>query len=281
MPPAANAVMRALGIAYAAAVASALAPQRLARRRQLIGGACSTLLAPTLANALVKGSAPPPKASRGEKRTCKTIDECEEVGRQRAAAAFDAQNDQPFYTTKDGVRWRDVREGSGGEVGRGDGVLLKYRVMRLGKRATDNLSGEASPVFSLGYGEDDDTERDVLQAVVGAKQLIPALDSALVGMRKGGSRRLFVVPEKGWKKINASCSAATNGASNAGDASAGGLDVLGQAVVPLAEIVDNDACIEDVLLPQPRNFGAKRRLARRFDEGLLVEVEVVDLRKGG
>ena len=108
-----------------------------------------------------------------------------------------------------------------------------------------------------------------------------ALDSALVGMRKGGSRRLFVVPEKGWKKINASCSAATNGASNAGDASAGGLDVLGQAVVPLAEIVDNDACIEDVLLPQPRNFGAKRRLARRFDEGLLVEVEVVDLRKGG
>ena len=120
--------MRTLLIAYAAAVASALAPQRLARRRQLIGGAlatCSTLLAPTLANALVKGSAPPPKASRGEKRTCKTIDECEEVGRQRAAAAFDAQNDQPFYTTKDGVRWRDVREGSGGEVGRGDGVLLK------------------------------------------------------------------------------------------------------------------------------------------------------------
>ncbi len=238
-------------------------------------------MTPTLANALVKGSAPPPKASRGEKRTCKTIDECEEVGRQRAAAAFDAQNDQPFFTTKDGVRWRDVREGSGGEVLKGDGVLLKYRVMRLGKRATDNLSGEASPVFSLGYGEDDDTEKDVLQAVVGAKQLIPALDSALIGMRKGGARRLFVVPEKGWKKINASCSAATNGASNAGDASAGGLDVLGQAVVPLAEIVDNDACIEDVLLPQPRNFGAKRRLARRFDEGLLVEVEVVDLRKGG
>jgi len=217
---------------------------------------------------------------KGEKRTCKTIDECEEVGRQREAAAYDAQN-QPFQTTKDGVRWRDVREGSGGQVDKGDGVVLKYRVMRLGKRATDNLSGEASPVFSLGYGEDDDTEKDVLEAVVGGKQLIPALDSALVGMRKGGSRRLFVVPEKGWKKINASCSATTNGASNAGDASAGGLDVLGQAVVPLAEIVDNGACIEDTLLPQPRNFGAKRRLARRFDEGLLVEVELVDLKKGG
>ena len=126
---AANAVMRHVRIAYAVAVASALAPQRIHRRRQLIGGAlatCSTALAPTLANALVKGSAPPPKASRGEKRTCKTIDECEEVGRQRAAAAFDAQNDQPFFTTKDGVRWRDVREGSGGEVGRGDGVGDAY-----------------------------------------------------------------------------------------------------------------------------------------------------------
>ena len=74
-------------LAYAVA-ASALAPQRLARRRQLLGGlaTCSTALAPTLANALVKGSAPPPKASRGEKRTCKTIDECEEVGRQREGA---------------------------------------------------------------------------------------------------------------------------------------------------------------------------------------------------
>ena len=62
-------------------------------------------------------------------------------------------------------------------------------------------------------------------------------------------------------------------------ASAGGLDALGQVVVPLAEIVDNDACIEDRLLPQPANFGAKRRLARRFDEGLLLEVELVDVQR--
>ena len=151
----------------------------------------------------------------------------------------------------------------------------KYRVMRLGKRATDNLSGEASPVFSLGYGEDDDSEKDFLSARVGGGQLIPALDSAIVGMRPGGRRRLFVVPEKGWKKINSSCSAESNGASNAGDASAGLADIAGQAIVPLAQMVDNGACIEDALLPQPANFGAKRRLARRFDEGLLLEVEVL------
>ena len=35
------------------------------------------------AAALVKGSAPPPKKEKREKRTCTTIDECEEVGRQR------------------------------------------------------------------------------------------------------------------------------------------------------------------------------------------------------
>ena len=75
--------------------------------------------------------------------------------------------------------------------------------MRLGKRATDNLSGEASPVFSLGYGEDDDKETDTLKARVGDALLIPALDDAIRGMKPGGRRRLFVVPEKGWKKINA------------------------------------------------------------------------------
>ena len=36
-----------------------------------------------------------------------------------------------------------------------------------------------------------------------------------------------------------------------------------------------DACIEERRQPQPRNFGARRRLARRFDEGLLIEVELL------
>jgi len=269
--------MRLATLVIACATRSnALAPHTTTRRAVATGfaGAATSLALGRPADALVKGSAPPAKAAKLEKRTCRTIDECEEVGRQRTAEQFGAQ--QAFETTKDGVRYRDVAAGSGGAAAaKGASVALKYRVMRLGKRATDNLSGEASPVFSLGYGEDDDSLTDVLKAKVGSGQLIPALDSALVGMTAGGKRRLFVVPEKGWKKINASCSAATNGASNSGEASAGGLDVLGQAVVPLAEIVDNDACIEDTLLPQPRNFGARRRLARRFDEGLLVEVELV------
>ena len=249
----------------------------VSRRHALFGGGAALVALPRAAPALVKGSAPPPRKKAGaatEKRTCRDIDECEALGEKRTAEQFGEE--MPFSTTAEGVRWRDVAEGAGGDaVKRGDAVRFKYRVMRLGKRATDNLSGEASPVFSLGYGEDDDSEKDFLSARVGGGQLIPALDSAIVGMRPGGRRRLFVVPEKGWKKINSSCSAESNGASNAGDASAGLADIAGQAIVPLAQMVDNGACIEDALLPQPANFGAKRRLARRFDEGLLLEVEVL------
>jgi len=267
-------------------------PRAAARRRRATTGsswsrrslaalgvvACASTAA-TPAPALVKGAAPPPKSSAsaaaGGRPKCRSVDECEEVGSLREQAAFDAN--APFEVTADGVRYRDVVASADAArpVAKNDVVTIKYRVMRLGKRSQDNLSGEASPVFSLGYGEDDDAETDVLTAKVGNGELIAALDSALVGMKVGAKRRLFVVPEKGWKKINASCTAESNGALNTGLASAGGIDALGQAVVPLAQVVDNDACIEEVKQPQPRNFGARRRLARRFDEGLLVEVELV------
>ena len=125
-----------------------------------------------------------------------------------------AQNDQPFYTTKDGVRWRDVREGSGG----GGAPPKPPNIGSCGWASARRTTCRAtSPVFSLGYGEDDDTERDVLQAVVGAKQLIPALDSALVGHAQGRFSEPVRDARERVEKINASCSAATNGASNAGD----------------------------------------------------------------
>ena len=106
-------------LAYAIAAASlatsaALQPSKTSTmqsvaRRPFAAGAIATFLA-LPANALVKGSAPPPKAAK-YKRTCVTIDECEETGRQRAAAEYDSQN-QPFQTTKDGVRWRPKPQSS-------------------------------------------------------------------------------------------------------------------------------------------------------------------------
>ena len=157
-----------------------LAPQRLARRRQLIGGASPLARrhsrrplrtpwcrAPRRRPRLQEERSAPARPSTSARRS----------GGKGRRPRSTPRTTSPLHHKRRRALARRAR-GSGGEVGRGDGVLLKYRVTRLGKRATDNLSGEASPVFSLGYGEDDDTERDVLQAVVGAKQLIPALDSA-------------------------------------------------------------------------------------------------------
>ncbi|KAJ1454532.1 hypothetical protein M885DRAFT_566288 [Pelagophyceae sp. CCMP2097] len=265
--------LMAVLLAATAPRARGIHPQ-LRTRRAAVGGLVGAgFVSVSPAGALVKGLAPPPKAGPKEKRTCVYMDDCEAQGEVKANAAF--QKAQPFQTTPDGVRYRDVFDGEGADVAKGDRVAIKYRVMRLGKRSSDNLSGEASPVFSLGYGEDDDATTDVLRAKVGAGELIAALDSALIGMRPGGRRRLFVVPEKGWKKINSSCLAESNGAAATGDSAGGALDLIGQSVVPLARVVNNDACLEDKAQPQPSNYGAKRRLSRRFDEGLLVEVELM------
>lgn len=54
----------------------------------------------------------------------------------------------------------------------------RYKALRLGKRSRDGLSGEATVVFSYGYGfEDDDKEGDTLSVTLGQSNLIPALAS--------------------------------------------------------------------------------------------------------
>ena len=104
--------------------------------------------------ALVKGSAPPPKTGPKE-RKCKSIDECEALGeRERAKAAEGA--DETIERTRGGDRYRDLAVGQGGKaVAEGDAVEIRYRVMRLGTKARDGLSGEGQTIFSFGYGEDE------------------------------------------------------------------------------------------------------------------------------
>jgi hypothetical protein len=52
----------------------------------------------------------------------------------------------------------------------------RYRALRLGKRSRDGVSGEATTVFSFGYGEDDDKDGDSLDVTLGESNLIPALE---------------------------------------------------------------------------------------------------------
>merc|ERR1719277_2584495 len=91
---------------------------------------------------------------------------------------------------------------SDGVAKAGDMVRVRYRVMRSGKRSSDGLTGEASTIFSLGYGEDDGPKDAVLTAALGEGRFVKALDEGIVGMNVGGKRRVQVRPEYGlgWRK---------------------------------------------------------------------------------
>ena len=206
------------------------------------------------AAALVKGVAPPEGYGRGggkkdlglnaDGKRITNKQEALEIGREREAALFDKE-DGKFLVTEEGDRYRDIVEGDGEEVGEGSQVRIKYRVLRLGKRSRDGLSGEASLVFSYGYGEDDDKESDLLAISVGETPLVPALDSAIYGMKEGGKRRIAVRPERGWRKADASC---------------GGRDIgktvdIGTAIgLPGALVTETESCVDNFRVPSPTTF---------------------------
>ena len=186
----------------------ALMAHDTSRRDLLFRGLVATpaaLVFPQQSSALVKGSAPPPKKEKRAERTCTSIDDCEAVGEKRYLEEFAKANDEDVQRTASGDRFKDIVVGSGPEVGKDTEVTLKYRVLRLGKRSTDGLSGEASPVFSLGHGEDDDTEKDSITFSMAQGNVVLALDEGLLGMREGGIRRINVRPERGWKLPDSSC----------------------------------------------------------------------------
>jgi hypothetical protein len=45
-------------------------------------------------------------------------------------------------------------------------------------------------------------------------------------------------------------------------------------VSTVSQVQENDACFADELLPKPNNYGAKRRMMRRYDETLIVELDL-------
>ena len=159
-----------LFVAHAAALLNPTPPARSAsveratptRREALLSTAATSLLAlgsvPMPAAALIKGSAPPEKM-KPKKSKCTSIDECEAMG-DAERAAQSAGQDTTVMRTSGGDRYRDLTGGSGKEVRNGDAVEIRYRVMRLGTKARDGLSGEGQTVFSYGFGEDEDKDGD-------------------------------------------------------------------------------------------------------------------------
>ena len=147
------------------------------RRSALAGlfglGAASLPVAPLPALALITGSKPPEGGFKAKERKCKSIDECEALGAKTEQEKY-ADVDTSFERTAGGDRYRDLSTGSGRAAAKGDAVEIRYRVMRLGTRARDGLSGEGQTIFSFGFGEDEDKEGEKVCRVLGPRTCGPA-----------------------------------------------------------------------------------------------------------
>jgi FKBP-type peptidyl-prolyl cis-trans isomerase len=220
-------------------------------RRTALAGLFTTvglglITAPGPANALVKGVAPPPKKSAGEKLKCTNVEECQALAETRDQESREKEEQgPPPKVTATGVRYRDIEDGNGDEVKDGDDVRLYFKVLKLGKRSFDGLSGEGTVVFSLGkrkiicifencqvtcaaniaagwtgYGLEDGEDKPgskSFKTVVGAVSNIRALNEAVVGMKVGGTRRFSILPQKGWERSVALCDGGPGGKGSGGD----------------------------------------------------------------
>ncbi|KAL7425875.1 hypothetical protein ACHAXM_000210, partial [Skeletonema potamos] len=111
-----------------------------------------------------------------------------EVGQQERPP----EGETPFSTLPNGVQIRDFRQGSGSAtVQNGSRVELtmKGRLLNLnGVIFYDTKSNDPN-----GFGEG-----TPLQFTVGDKTVLPGLESGIIGMSKGGIRRIIVPAEVGY-----------------------------------------------------------------------------------
>ena len=106
---------------------------------------------------------------------------------------------------------------------------------------------------------------------------IPGVGDALVGMQPGGRRRVLVRPERGWRLETGACKEGEQKIDLAGAATrntATESNLVFKADIGAA-IENENACQNKVSMPQPRTYGQKARFGRRFDESLLVELDLV------
>jgi FKBP-type peptidyl-prolyl cis-trans isomerase len=241
-------------------------------------------LVPSSSNALVKGNAPPPPKNKSNsssnngdiKKKCTNLEECQALAEQQAdqerqeALAYAT----PTLVTSGGTRYRDFDTGetSSPAITANMQVKLFYKVLKIGKRSYDGLSGEGTVVFSCGYGlEDDEMKAGVKSFVttVGSPFNIQALNEALIGMHIGGVRRFAVLPQKGWRKPGNACDGGPGGKGQGGDLK------TDYVVVPTATMVAEEACFDQTKQPFPAAYAEQRRMAQRFDQSLIMEVQVV------
>uniref|UniRef100_A0A7S2EUH9 peptidylprolyl isomerase n=1 Tax=Trieres chinensis TaxID=1514140 RepID=A0A7S2EUH9_TRICV len=254
-------------------------------RRSFLGAAAAIALAfppadPALA--LVKGNAPPPPKAKSD-RKCSNVEECQEQAERLAKQQEEEAraNAVPLSVTPSGTRYKEMEPSPLGDsaplASKGDTVDVYYKVLKLGKRSYDGISGEATVVFSRGYGLEDDENKPEDRAftfTVGDPTVIDALNDALIGMPLGSTRRVAVLPQVGWRKPGRECDGGPGGSG------AGGELKTDYVVVPTATMVAEEACFDKDRRPFPTDYAKQRRMAQRFDQSLIVEVKLGGINGG-
>jgi FKBP-type peptidyl-prolyl cis-trans isomerase len=240
---------------------------------------------PRVGEALVKGNAPPPKKSEdGSKPKCRNVEECQEQAERLADQEQQEAlaNATPLYKAPGGTRYKilaDAPSDNNSNVKSGDRVKVYYRVLKLGKRSYDGVSGEGTVVFSRGYGLEDDEDASkalqdkskVFEFTVGDESVVNGLNDGILGMPKGSVRRIAILPEKGWRKPGLSCEGGPGGRG------AGGEIRTDYVVVPTATMVQEEMCLDITKQPFPKTYAQQRRMAQRFDQSLIMEVQLVSI----
>jgi len=254
-------------------------PQSRLSFLQSATAACVAIsIRPSSADALVKGNAPPPKKGPSEERKCRNVEECQEMAERLASKADEEAkaNMVPASFTKKGTRYRELVDGAeGGKIAKeGDKATIYYKVLKLGKRSFDGLSGEGTVVFSKGYGLEDDEDKAGVKSfsfTVGDNQIVGALNDGIQGQVIGSTRRIAVLPQMGWEKATRECDGGPGGGGNGGELK------TDYVVVPTATMVATETCFDKAKLPFPSTYAEQRRMAQRFDQTLILEVELVAL----
>jgi len=248
--------------------------------------ACTSFLSPDVCVALVKGNAPPPKKSSEEnaKPKCRNVEECQDQAERLAAQQQEQEISQatPLIKAPGGTRYKVISEGVGGTsrtVSSGDRVRIYFKVLKLGKRSYDGVSGEGTVIFSKGYGLEDDEAVDKplqdpsksFEFVVGDMKIIDSLNDAILGMSVGDVRRISLLPERAWRKPGLSCEGGPGGRGTGGELRT---DYI---VVPTATMVQEEICLDSGKKPYPQTYAQQRRMAQRFDQSLIIEVQLVSI----
>ena len=238
-----------------------------------------TLSNPAPSNALVKGNAPPPKKGATEAVKCRNVEECQEEAEKAADLRIKQEAEKaasgPKPQTNGGTKYLEVEVGPSDKVAKsGDNVDIHYKVLKIGKRSYDGLSGEGTVVFSRGYALEDDEKvpgDHSFKYALGESQVIKSLNDGVVGMSVGGTRRISVTPQNGWEKNSKACDGGPGGSGAGGDLK------VDYAIVPTATMVEQEACFDKTKLPFPTTYAQERRMAQRFDQSLIIEVQLVNV----